>query len=415
MMAVSLNTDVNQRRYRGLPELGSRALFPTLEVPVYLNHGSLSPISEAVQASINEVLAGYASRGMGWYAVETERRERLRANLAGMLSADQGEIALVGNTTAGIQAIALGLDWQPTDRVLLLEGEFPTNVMPWLQAARNHDLQTVWMEAEAFRLDRAGALERLEAELSRGVRLMAISAVQFATGQRMPLEAIGELCRRFGTELFVDAIQALGVVPLDVKAICIDYLACGSHKWLMGPEGAGLLYVDAARAGRLNPQLAGWLSCEDPFAFLTRAPGELRYDRPLRRDARLFEAGTPNSIGLAGLEASTALLTELGIDSIFDHVQSWLGALEPALVECGFESARMGGKEGRSGILSVRPPDPALAPAWAAALGAQGVACASPDGWIRFSPHWPNALSEVDTVVTAVDEIIAAGGPGQIT
>ncbi|WP_220337142.1 MULTISPECIES: aminotransferase class V-fold PLP-dependent enzyme [unclassified Wenzhouxiangella] len=394
------------------PRPGSRALFPSLRTDVYANHASLSPPSELVRAAVDAVLAGYAEQGMAWYVEEVARRERLRESLARLIGAPADSVALTANTSAGIIAIAQGLPWQAGDRVLVFDGEFPTNITPWQQAARRYGLELVWLKADDFRVDRDAALERFEAELKRGVRLVAVSAVQFTTGQRMPLEPMGELCRRYQTELFVDAIQAAGIVPLDVETLGIDYLACGSHKWLMAPEGVGFLHVAPARASALEPNMAGWLSHEDAFAFLSRAPGELRYDRPFRAGALMAEAGTPNTLGAAGLEAGLAVLETIGIERIFEHVQAWHDALEPGLVERGFESARMNRADGRSGILSVRPEDAAQAPAWVQALADHGIACASPDGWIRFSPHWPNSLDEPGRILEAVDAIRDAGGPG---
>lgn len=393
-------------------EPGSRALFEQLESDVYANHASLSPPSKPVKDAVAAVLDGYASRGMAWYVEEVARRERLRERLADLIGGARGSVALVANTSAGVIDIAQGISWRRGERVLLFDGEFPTNVTPWQQAARRHDLQLVWMSADDFRTDRAAALARFEEELARGVRLVAVSAVQFTTGQRMPLETMGELCRARDAELFVDAIQAVGIVPLDVEAMGIDYLVCGSHKWLMAPEGVGFVYVSPERADRLEPNMAGWLSHEDAFAFLTRAPGELRYDRPFRRGALMAEAGTPNTLGAAGLEASLGLIEHIGVAEVFEHVQGWLDALEPALIERGFESARMDDPGGRSGILSVRPRDPSTAPAWVRALAERGIACASPDGWIRFSPHWPNAPAEVARVVDAIDAIRQSGPPG---
>jgi len=393
------------------PEFGSRAWFPDLETRVYANHASLSPPSTAVRDAVRQTLDGYATQGMAWYREETARRERLRAALAGMIGAPAPDLALTANTTAGVLAVALCLPWRRGDRVLLFDGEFPTNITPWQQAADRHGLELSWLRAEDFRLDREHALQRLEDELKRGVRLVALSAVQFTTGQRMPLEQIGALCRRHGAELFVDAIQALGIAPLDVEALNIDYLASGSHKWLMAPEGVGVLYARAGAAERFDPAVAGWLSHEQPFAFLTDGPGHLRYDRPLQSGVRIVEAGTPNTIGAAGLEASLDAIAGLGIENIFSHVQAWHDAVEPGLIERGFESARMADASGRSGILSVRPEDPGTAPAWAAALAETGIACASPDGWIRLSPHWPNAHAEAETVLAAFDCIADQGGP----
>jgi cysteine desulfurase / selenocysteine lyase len=393
--------------------LGSRELFPELETRVYANHASLSPLSQAVIDAVSTCLAQYARHGMGCYAIEVERRERLRARLAGLIGASARDLALIANTTAGVLAVALGIPWRRGDRILVFDGEFPTNITPWQQAARREGLELVWMRADDFRTDRALALQQLEDHLRDGIRLVAVSAVQFTTGQRMPLEAIGAMCRHHGSELFVDAIQAMGVVPLDVEACAIDYLTCGSHKWLMGPEGTGCFYAREAAAARLEPNVAGWLSHEDPFAFLTRAPNELRYDRPLVKSARMVESGTPHTLATAGLEASVGLIDAIGVEPIFEHVQTWHDALEPGLVERGFTSARMADIEGRSGILSVRTTDVAAGPAWSHALADRGIASASPDGWLRLSPHWPNALDEADTVLAAVDDILTCGGPSE--
>lgn len=394
-------------------ELGSRALFDSLETAVYANHASLSPPSRPVREAVAAVLGGYGQHGMAWYVEEVERRARLKRRLSRLIGAAEGSVGLVANTSAGVLDIALGLPWRRGEKVLLFDGEFPTNVTPWQQAARRHGLELVWMTADDFRSDREAALARLAGELEHGIRLVAVSAVQFTTGQRMPLAEMGELCRAHGAELFVDAIQAVGIVPLDVHAMGIDYLACGSHKWLMAPEGIGFLYVAPECAERLEPNMAAWLSHEDAFAFLTRAPGELRYDRPFRPGALMAEAGTANTLGAAGLEASLGLIEHIGVAAILEHVQAWHDALEPALLERGFESARMDNALGRSGILSVRPGDPALAPAWVRALAGHGIACASPDGWLRFSPHWPNAIEEVPCVVEAIDAILAEGGPAR--
>lgn len=402
-------SDMNETPIRA--ELGSRALFPDLRARIYANHASLTPPSTAVREAVRATLDGYATQGMAWYKEETDRRERLRAALARMIGARDEDLALVANTSAGVLAVSLCLPWRRGDRIVVFEGEFPTNVTPWQQAARREALELAWMKADDFRTDRDGALQRLEDELRRGVRLVAVSAVQFTTGQRMPLKRIGELCKRHGAELFVDAIQAMGVVRLDVSAMNIDYLTAGSHKWLMGPEGLAAFYAAPEAAGRLEPNVAGWLSHEHPFAFLTEGPGHLRYDRPFQRGARMAEAGTFNTLGAAGLEASVSLIERIGTDAILAHVQAWHDAVEPGLVERGFESARMEDATGRSGSLSVRPPDPSTAPAWLTALGEAGIACAAPDGWLRLSPHWPNRLDEAEILFDAIDRLVARGGP----
>ncbi|MEA5445955.1 aminotransferase class V-fold PLP-dependent enzyme [Gammaproteobacteria bacterium AB-CW1] len=397
--------DANESR----AALGNRALFPELRFDVYANHGSVSPLSEPVQAAVNEVLSAQAREGMGIFPAEVERRERVREQFASLIGATGEDIGLVANTSAGVLAIAHSLPWRRGDRVLVFRGEFPTNVTPWQQAARRLGLELVWMDAEDFRLDRVAAMEQFEQHLAEGIRLVAVSAVQFTTGQLMPLEEMGESCRRHGSELFVDAIQALGIVPLDVKRMGIDYLACGSHKWLMGPEGVGFVYIAPQRTDQLEPNLAAWISHEDAFEFLTGAAETLRYDRPIRRGARMLESGTFNNLGCAGLEASIGLIQSLGVTHIFEHVQAWHDGLEPALQARGFESARMTDPAGRSGILSLQPPDNRAAAEWAGELGERGISCASPAGWLRFTPHWPNPATETERVIRAVDSILHQG------
>ncbi len=385
--------------------LGSRALFPGLRFDVYANHASISPMSDAVRTAVNQAMAAQATHGMAAYVQELERRERLRDRLGELIGASGADIGLVANTSAGVLAIAHSLPWRRGDRVLVLEGEFPTNVTPWQQTARRNGLELVWMKAEDFRLDRAGAMQAFEQHLAKGIRLVAVSAVQFTTGQLMPIEAMAKSCARSGSELFVDAIQAAGIVPLDVGAMGIDYLACGSHKWLMGPEGVGFVYVAPERAEQLEPNMAAWLSHEDAFAFLGGGPESLHYDRPFQRGARMMETGTANTLGAAGLEASLGLIQSIGVENIFQHVQAWHDVLEPALTERSFTSARMADPAGRSGILSVQPPDERPATEWAEELAEHGISCATPAGWLRFSPHWPNSEDEVGRILKAVDTI----------
>ncbi len=397
--------------------LGSRALFPALRPRVYLNHAAISPPSAPVQAAVQAALAGYAAEGVSRYPVEMERRARVRAAFGALLGADGSDIALLPNTSQGVVNIALCLPWRRGDRVLLFRGEFPTNVTPWQQAARRHGLELVWIDAEDMRADRDATLAKVAAEVAKGLRLIAVSAVQFQTGLRMPLAELGALCRDHPqTELFVDAIQAVGVVPLDVRALGVHYLTAGGHKWLMGPEGTGGLYVAPESAARLVPNVAAWLSHDESFSFLFEGAGHLRYDRPVVRTAAMVEGGAANVLGVAGLEASLGLIAQLGPAAIYRHVQAWHDAAESGLLARGWRSARSPHASGRSGILSVRPPSGATdaargAPAWSTALSAHGVSCACPDGWLRLAPHWPNALDEVDVVLDAVDAISAAGLP----
>lgn len=389
------------------PKLGDRRLFPTLEARAYLNHAAISPPSSRVQAAVAQVVDDYAVRGVAALHRWLDQREQLRAQLAGLIGADPAELGYVANTTAGVRTIALCLPWRPGDRVVLLRGEFPANVTPWQQAAQLYDLELRWLDTRDFFGAQGTGLTRLEELLRQGARLVAVSAVQFQSGLRMPLSEISALCRAHGAQLFVDGIQACGIVPLSVEAMGIDYLSCGSHKWLMGLEGVGFVYIRRPLAATLRPVVAGWLSHEQGLRFLFEGTGHLRYDRPVRAQADFVEGGAAPGIVLAALQAAVEPIAELGVPAIFEHVQRYHDPLEAGLLARGFTSRRSPVPAQRSGTLSVDPPPDIEVMALHAALQTRGISCTTPDGALRFAPHWPNAHDEVRVVLDELDRISA--------
>lgn len=388
------------------PKLGDRSLFPHLEGTAYLAHAAISPLSAPVCERIAEVSRDYARGGMAGFVRWAPRLQRVRQDLAAMISADPREVAVVANTTQGIIDVAFGLPWRKGDRVVLFDGEFPANVTPWQQAAEEFRLELCWLSLDAFHGSVDEGLAELQRVLERGVRLVAVSAVQYKTGLRMPLADMAALCHQYEAEICVDAIQALGATPIDVSW-GIDYLSSGSHKHLMGAEGAGFLYVAERCAPSLKPRLAGWLGHEDPVAFLIGDEPRLRYDNPLKRGAQALEIGTSNVIGLAALGASLEILSALSVPAIHAHVDAYLVELEAGLVERGFRSHRAKAPGLRSTLLSVSVPGDVRLSKLAAALRNRGVVCNTPDGLMRFAPHWPNARDEVRLVLDAVDQALA--------
>ena len=388
-------------------KLGDRSLFPGLEAAAYLAHAAISPLSAPVCERIAEVTRDYARGGMAGFVRWAPQPAQVRRDLGSFISADPSEIAFVANTTQGVIDVAFGIPWSEGDRVVLFDGEFPANVTPWQQAAREFQLELVWLSLDPFHRSIEEGLAELDRALRQGVRLVAVSAVQYKTGLRMPLAEMAALCHEHDAEIFVDAIQALGATPLDVSW-GIDYLSSGSHKHMMGAEGTGLLYVANRCAASLNPRLAGWLGHEDPAAFLIGDEPQLRYDNPLKVGARALEIGTSNVMGLAGLGASLEILAGLGVPAIHSHVEAYLDRLESGLAERGFRSCRAKVAALRSTLLSMAVPDDVRLSSLAAALRDRGVICNTPDGLIRFAPHWPNSLDEVPVVLDAVDEALAA-------
>lgn len=385
------------------PALGDRALFPDLQDRVYLNHAAVSPPSLAVRQAVVEGLHTYATRGVGAFPLYIAQRDRLRGKLAALLGARAQDIALRPNTTQGVIDIAQCLPWRRGDRVLGFAGEFPANVTPWQRAAAREGLGLELLPLTGFGDGSGLGLARVEDALRRGARLLAVSAVQFQTGLKMPLRELSQLSHQFGAELFVDGIQALGALPLEGLGAEVDYLSCGSHKWLMGLEGCAFLYVHPERVSALRPHLAGWLSHTEGTRFLFEGAGHLRYDRPIRAEASFLEGGAMNSLGFAALEAAVDTLAALGVPAIAAHAQRWIDAAEPALCARGLRSVRAPDPAARSAILSFTLPPELSLPRLHAALGARGVACSTPDGHLRFAPHWPNALHEVELVAEALD------------
>ena len=388
------------------PQLGDRALFPNLDGIAYLAHAAISPLSAPVCERIREVTEDYARGGMAGFVCWAPRLWKVREDLAALISASPLELAVVANTTQGVIDVAFGLPWRKGERIVVFDGEFPANVTPWQQAAEQFGLELRWLSLDPFRRSVDEGLAALERTLERGARLVAVSAVQYKTGLRMPLAEMAALCHKYDAEIFVDAIQALGATPVDVSW-GIDYLSSGSHKHLMGPEGTGFLYVAERCAAAMKPRLAGWLGHQDPVAFLISDEPRLRYDNPLKRGAPAFEIGTSNVIGLAALGASLELLESLGVPAIHAHVDAYLQDLEAGLVERGFRSHRAKAPALRSSLLSVSIPRDVRLSKLAVALRDRGVVCNTPDGLMRFAPHWPNSPAEVPLVLDAVDKALA--------
>lgn len=381
------------------PTLGSRAWFPDLQARAYLNHASVSPPSLPVRRAVDGLLQTYAELGVGAFFVAVEQRDRLKTKLATLLGCSAEDLALTGSTNRGLIDLSVCLPFAEGDRIVCFDREFPANITPWKQAAAAVGGQVVLVAQEGRTDDEV--LADLDAVLHAGpVALVAVSAVQYSTGRAMPLAAITERAHAHGALVCVDGIQAAGVAPVDLSALGVDFFAGGGHKWLMGLEGTGYVYAAPHAVDRLVPRTAGWLSHTDPIDFLVKGPGHLDYDRPIRRSIDFLEGHSQNALGAAALEASLDGLLALGIDAIHAHVDAYNDALEAGLVARGFRSLRTAAP---SGTLSVLPPAGHAAIAVNGKLGELGVSASAPDGKLRFSPHWPNPLDEVERVLEAVD------------
>lgn len=283
--------------------------FPILEHGLYLNHAAVGPwprcTTEAVQRFAEENMRQGASAYREWYVRENDLREGLRQMLGASSTAD---IALLKNTSEGISTVAFGLDWQPGENIVLPAGEFPSNRLPWLaQEERGVEIREIDIRAAD------NAEQALLGAMDSNTRLLTVSAVQWNDGFRLDLQELGEACRRRGVLFFVDAIQQLGALPMDVEACQVDFLAADAHKWLLAPEGIAVFYCRESARPQLRLLQQGWHMFENPLNF------ERSQWRPAS-SAKRFEAGSPNTIGQAALHASVELLLGFGMDNAGNRV-----------------------------------------------------------------------------------------------
>jgi len=290
--------------------VGNASAFPILESWDFFNHAGVSPIPHA------------GAEAMRKYALEAERGtyldtrwykdlEAFRASAAKLLNATREEIALVKNTGEGLSIVANGIAWKSGDRIVTTGVEYPSNIYPWMDIAKRFGVELVMVPEET---DRDGAvrvpLEKILQALDHPrTRLLTISHVEYASGQRHDLVALGEFCRAPGILFCVDAIQTLGIVPVDVKAMKIDYLSADGHKWLLGPEGAGIFYIRRDLLDSTHPISIGWANVVDAENFG-------HYDFTFRPDAGRYECGSNAVPGFLALKASLEMLQDVGIGDI---------------------------------------------------------------------------------------------------
>ncbi len=359
-----------------------RDQFPVTKKLVYLNHAAVSPLSrrsaEAMQALAQDALENGSNHYMQWMAAY----QGLRDATARMINATPAEIAIVKNTSEGIATVALGIDWKPGDIVVAFREEFPANFYPWKR-----------LEAKGVTLRWLSVFDDLDLidEAAKGARLLAISYVQYLSGYRVDLNRIGEICHRRGCFFFVDAIQGMGAFPIDVRASHIDALAADGHKWLLGPEGCGVLYVRQERQDEIDPVEFGWTNVAKYADYSSR-------DMALRHDAGRYECGTLNTIGCFGLQAACELLLEATIERVGEAIQALGDRIWQGAQELGFETLGSRSPETGAGIVCIRKPG-VESPYIVSRLKDAGFIAAPRQGWVRIAPHFYISPAEVDSML----------------
>jgi selenocysteine lyase/cysteine desulfurase len=369
----------------------TRSFFPVTRTLAYLNHAGVAPISTRVAEALARYSAEASERGAFDYARSFDAEvERVRGRAARLLGAHGDEIAFAKNTSEGLGLVAAGLDWQRGDRIVTCDLEYPSNVYPWW-SLRPRGVETVMLRSR----DGSLPIESVEEALRHPrTRLLSLSSVEFGSGARNDLAALGRLCRERGVLFCVDAIQSLGCFPLDVGECHVDFLAADGHKWLLSVEGCGLFFCRRALLEGLTPRVVGWRSVSNNLDFD-------RYHLELQPGAGRFEEGTPNTPGIFALGAAIDLLLELGVEAVGQRVLELTDMLCEGLAARGAAIASPRGPGQASGIVAFRLPDEAPGRT-AARLRAAGVFVVERRGCVRASPHFYNSPGDLERLLRAL-------------
>ena len=314
-----------------------------------------------------------------------ETYEALRQAAARLIHGSPDEIAIVKNTSEGIATIASGMHWRPGDRIVAFREEFPANYYPWLRL-ESRGVELTWLSIY-------DPLKKI-AEAVRGAKLLAISFVNYLSGSRADIQAIGAQCFENGCFFFVDAIQGMGALPIDVELCHIDALAADGHKWMLGPEGNGILYVRRKWLDSIEPVEFGWTNPASYADYSSR-------DMTLRPDAGRYECGTLNTIGCYGLRAALDFLLQVGVQDIAPAVLGLADQLAAGLCKKGYElmTERTAGSE--SGIVTFRHPT-IDARQLVSDLKRDKIVAAQRQGWVRASPHFYISDEDIERVLTVL-------------
>ena len=380
-----------------------RTEFPHAAEITYLNHAGISPLPQRSKRAIQEALEQLSINPNDYFGrVGLPALMDLQARLARYINAaSPAEIVFGTSTSAALNAVAQAIPWRPGDRLLFCDLEFPSNAYPWMSLARD-GVESCIVPAERGGL----TLEAVERHADERLRAVAVSAVQFFTGHRTDLAAIGQFCRQRGILFIVDAIQSIGHIPVDVAAMGIDVLATGGMKSLLGLPGVGFLYVRDEVAARMQPRLIHSNATVDYLHWLA-------YDLTPEAGAARFQAGTPNVAGIIGLGPSLALLEELGVAHIDAHTTDLSRYALQQLTALGLEVITPADALGP--IVTFRSPvDATATEAIVQQLAAERVIVtkhldAAGAAYVRLSVHAYNVREEIDRFVEVYRRL--AAGP----
>ena len=364
--------------------------FPVVEEKIFLGHAAVCPLPRRVVDAVTDYTL-FAALGDQEAAFDGSRVEKCRQLAAQLLGAQSNEIAFVGPTSNALSYVANGLKLRKGDNVVIYQDDYPSNVYPWMALAAQG------VQVRYLNIRELGRIRTIDVvgQVDENTRLVALASCHFVTGWRLELDAIGSYLRGRGILFCVDAIQTLGAFPTTVEHI--DFLAADAHKWLLGPLAAGIFYVSKDLQDKLRPSVYGWHN--------VRCPNFVAQDQmTFPPDARRYEAGSANLLGLAGLQAAMELILEVGIDAIAAELLRKRAWLVPELQIKGYAVlAAEPPAENASGIVTFYKPGADMPELFAKLTEANIItslrANRAGQRYLRLSPHFYNTDAELHRVL----------------
>lgn len=369
-----------------------RSFFPYLKNEIiYFNHAATGPISILVKKRLLDLLDEKTDKSSDDYNSFIKIADETRSLLSEFINCSPGRIAFVDNTSNGLNIIANSIHWKKGDRVLLNDVEFPANVYPFLNLKR-FGVEIDFVKSENGYVTADQVIDSVKP----GTKLISVSFVQFLSGYKIDLEKLGKYCRANNIIFCVDAIQGVGAVNIDVQKFKIDFLSCGTQKWLFGMQGLAFIYVDETFQTKITPANIGWLSIKDVWNLLD-------YKMDLKTSARVFEGGTLNAFGIYAFNASLNMLHNFGFDKIENEVISNTKYFIKKLNDIGINCLLSNCSENElAGIVTIKTGNPDII---FKELGKKRIICSLRENLIRFSPHFYNNFQEIDKVVDELQKI----------
>jgi cysteine desulfurase / selenocysteine lyase len=367
-----------------------RSLFPVTEKFIYFNHAAVAPLSIRVRDAMTWLVDDATQNGSVHFFDWCDTYEKVRHSAARLVNAQAHEIAFMQNTSTALSAVANGIDWRKGDNMVTTNIDFPANIYPWMRLVEERGIEMKMAQERDGRIDASEIISLIDER----TRIVSLSWVQFSSGFRADIAAIGKFCRQRNVIFMIDAIQGLGGLHLDVIRDCVDAFAADAHKYLLGPEGVALLYVSDRIIDHIKPTVVGWTSVKD-------YENHLNYDLSYRAGALRFECGTLNTAGVYGLGAAIDLFLEVGTEKIEAHILGLSDYLAEGLTAKGYEvfGSRQKGETSAIVTCTHRKHTPKEL---YKLLHAKNIMTAPRVGRLRISPHFYNTQAEIDTLLDAL-------------